>query len=85
MALKINETCDACGRCLPACPQDAIRATGDGYAIDRTLCSECVGVHAEPQCEAVCRMDACVHDDDHPEREQALLARARAKGPSTGG
>ncbi len=81
MALKINEACDACGTCVPECPQEAITPTKDGYAIDRARCSECVGVHAEPQCEAVCQMHACVNDDDHPEREQALLARARAEHP----
>ena len=38
-------------------------------------CTECVGFHEEPQCAAVCPVDCCVPDPDHPETEKELLGK----------
>jgi pyruvate formate lyase activating enzyme len=41
----LKHECSQCGRCVDVCPQDAIRLSDKGHAIDRTacdLCAECV-------------------------------------------
>ena len=38
-------------------------------------CTECQGFHDEPQCAAVCPVDAIHVDEDNPETEEQLLAK----------
>lgn len=45
------------------------------YYIVTDKCTECNGFHEEPQCAAVCPVDCCVDDPDHPETEDELLAK----------
>lgn len=45
------------------------------YYIVTEKCTECNGFHEEPQCAAVCPVDCCVDDPDHPETEEVLLAK----------
>ncbi|MBN3583511.1 4Fe-4S dicluster domain-containing protein [Algoriphagus aestuarii] len=45
------------------------------YYIVTDKCTECNGFHEEPQCAAVCPVDCCVDDPDHPESEEELLAK----------
>ncbi|SHO59440.1 4Fe-4S dicluster domain-containing protein [Algoriphagus zhangzhouensis] len=45
------------------------------YYIVTDKCTECNGFHEEPQCAAVCPVDCCVDDPDHPETEEQLLAK----------
>ncbi|MBB6325219.1 ferredoxin [Algoriphagus iocasae] len=45
------------------------------YYIVTDKCTECNGFHEEPQCAAVCPVDCCVDDPDHPETEEVLLAK----------
>ena len=45
------------------------------YFIVTQKCTECVGFHEEPQCAAVCPVDCCVPDPDHPEEEAVLLEK----------
>ncbi len=40
MAYVINDTCSACGTCLPECPSEAI-SEGDIYVIDPDKCIDC--------------------------------------------
>ena len=47
----------------------------DYYYIVPDKCTECVGVHDEPQCAAVCPVDCCVDDPDVRETEEQLLAK----------
>lgn len=47
----------------------------DVYYIVTDKCTECIGFHDEPQCAAVCPVDCCVDDPDHPETEEALLGK----------
>lgn len=45
------------------------------YYIVTDKCTECNGFHEEPQCAAVCPVDCCVDDPDHPETEEELLKK----------
>lgn len=45
------------------------------YYIVPDKCTECKGFHEEPQCAAVCPVDCCVPDPDHPETEDYLLQK----------
>mgnify|MGYP001140500736 CR=1 FL=1 len=89
MALKIIDTCINCGVCEPECPNKSIYGAGtewelfdkthaplsnDFYYIVPEKCTECVGFHDEPQCVAVCPVDACVLDEKYPETKDQLLA-----------
>jgi ferredoxin len=51
----------------------------DLYEIKAEACTECVGFHGEPQCAAVCPVDAC--HVDPAEAEAALIARAKQLHP----
>lgn len=82
MALKITEDCNNCKACEPECPNTAITQGDDIFEINPDACTECVGFHAEPQCAAVCPVDACVADGAHVEDKGALLAKAKRLHPS---
>ena len=62
MAYKIIDECIACGACAEECPNDAISEGDEIFVIDPALCTECVGseFEGEPNCAAVCAVDACV-------------------------
>lgn len=47
----------------------------DYYYITPEKCTECMGFHEEPQCAAVCPVDACVPDPDRRESEEVLLGK----------
>ncbi len=55
MAYVIDETCIACGTCLPECATDAI-SEGDIYVIDADACIDC----------GACA-DVCPTESIHPE------------------
>jgi ferredoxin len=80
VATIITDECINCGVCEPECPNGAIDdGSGEGldfYYIDPTLCTECVGFHGEEACQEVCPVDCCIPDEDIPETEEVLLARA---------
>ena len=69
MSLLINDECINCDVCEPECPNSAITQGDEIYEIDPNLCTECVGHFDEPQCAAVCPVDACVPDPDHPKKQ----------------
>ncbi|MEK6704647.1 MAG: YfhL family 4Fe-4S dicluster ferredoxin [Bdellovibrionota bacterium] len=81
MSYKITADCNNCGACEPECPNNAITAGDDIYIINADLCTECVGFHATPQCAAVCPVESCVTDPDHPESESDLLTKAKKIHP----
>lgn len=47
----------------------------DFYYIVPDKCTECTGFHEEPQCVAVCPVDACVADPDYRETKEVLLGK----------
>ncbi len=49
----------------------------DTFYIVTEKCTECVGFHEEPQCAAVCPVDCCVLDLDHPETKEELIEKKR--------
>lgn len=51
MAYRIEDSCIACGSCIPECPVDAIEE-GDIYVIDPELCTDC------GSCASVCPTDS---------------------------
>ncbi|MCL2320914.1 MAG: 4Fe-4S binding protein [Oscillospiraceae bacterium] len=55
MAYKIQDTCIACGTCLPECPVGAI-SEGPIYAIDQDTCISCGA------CASVCPVEAPVEE-----------------------
>jgi len=66
MAYMITDECIACGACETECPVEASSEGDVIYVIDANVCVECVGYFDESQCAAVCPVDCCVPDPDHP-------------------
>ena len=60
MALTIIDDCINCDVCVPECPNEAISAGEEFFAIDGAKCTECVGYFDAPQCIEVCPIDAIV-------------------------
>lgn len=60
MAMKILDTCIACGACVPECPVNAIAEGDPIYTIDPDKCVECQGYFDSPQCVSVCPVDCIV-------------------------
>ena len=75
MALIITDECINCDVCEPVCPNGAIRAGAQIYEIDPRRCTECVGHHAEPQCQVVCPVSCIPPDPAQRESPAQLLAK----------
>ncbi len=66
MAVRITDVCISCDACLDECPTEAIvddedNPTGeDIYYVDPEKCSECVGDHDSPACQAACPTEECI-------------------------
>lgn len=73
MAYKIvSSQCTACSACEPECPNVAIREKNGTFVIDPKKCTECIGHNDEPQCVAVCPVDAtCIIDKAYPRYQLA--------------
>ncbi len=54
MTYTISRSCNGCGSCRPQCPTGAIKVEGKQHWIDGTLCNQCDGYYAEPQCVVYC-------------------------------
>ena len=76
MAVRITDLCISCDACLDECPTESIvneddNPTGeDIYYVDPSTCSECIGDHDTPACQAACPTDGCIvwdlpYDDAH--------------------
>lgn len=62
MAYRIDASiCTGCGSCEFECPNGAIKAKGDVFAINPDKCTECKGKFDAPQCVAACPADAIFH------------------------
>lgn len=66
MSVIINDTCITCDACLQNCPVDAIvddsnNPTGESrYYVQPEKCVECVDIHDDPQCAAICPSIGCI-------------------------
>ena len=76
MATYITSDCINCGACEPECPNEAISEGDEIYLIDPELCTECVGFYDHEACQAVCPVECCLPDPQHPENEASLIERA---------
>ena len=76
MATYITDDCINCGACEPECPNNAITEGEEIYVIDPNLCAECVGDNDDEACQAVCPVECCLPDPNHPEEEAALAQKA---------
>ncbi|EKE87076.1 4Fe-4S binding protein [Idiomarina xiamenensis] len=56
--IVINEVCINCDMCVPECPTEAIGMGPQHYQIEQNLCVECEGYYPQPNCYAVCPIDA---------------------------
>ncbi|SBT07905.1 Ferredoxin-like protein in nif region [Candidatus Accumulibacter aalborgensis] len=63
MALQITDACLNCWACADVCPNDAIALADPHFLIDERKCTECLGDHAEPQCAAICPIEAAIVDE----------------------
>ena len=79
MALKITDTCINCGVCLPECPNGAIEEGEEIFVIRARKCTECIGVHNEPQCQSLCPIPDCiiVNPNRQETQEQLLDKKSR--------
>jgi len=75
MAYLISDECINCGACEPECPNQAVSAGDERYAINPDKCTQCVGHFDEPQCAAVCPVDSCKPDPNRPESREELMAK----------
>ncbi|TCS81850.1 DUF362 domain-containing protein [Pectinatus cerevisiiphilus] len=68
MSYKITETCHACGKCCRRCPVQAIKKSGNIYAIDLTICIGC------GECAAICPFNAiaAVDGSNVPSKDRLL-------------
>lgn len=66
MAVKITDTCIACGSCIDECPVNAIldddnNPNNDGcYFVQPDKCVECKGHNDNPACADACPTDGCI-------------------------
>lgn len=81
MALMITDACISCSVCEPECPNDAISEGGEIYVIDPDRCTECVGFHDKPACQAVCPVECCLPDPDHQETMEELQEKVKGLHP----
>ena len=81
MALTITDECISCAACESECPNEAITEGDDIFVIETAKCTECVGFHDEPACNAVCPVECCVPDPDNKEDKDQLLAKAKQLHP----
>ena len=75
MALMITDQCINCDVCEPECPNAAISAGEEYYVIDPLKCTECVGHHAEPQCQKVCPVDCIPLNPEVVETKEQLFQK----------
>lgn len=79
MSMLITDECIECGVCEPECPNGAIMYGDARFFVRRGLCTECFGVHDEPQCRMLCPVDgAVIRDPENPENDEQLARKVKS-------
>ena len=66
MSVRITDLCISCDACLEECPTGSIvndddNPTGeDMFYVNPATCTECIGDHDTPACQAACPTDDCI-------------------------
>jgi len=66
MAVRITDLCISCDVCLGECPTKSIvdakeNPTGENYYyVHPETCTECIGDHNSPACQAACPISDCI-------------------------
>ena len=66
MSVIIDHTCITCNACIEVCPVNAISDDSNNplgnpyYYVHPEKCVECVGIHEDPQCAAICPSIGCI-------------------------
>lgn len=66
MSVRINDLCISCDACLDECPTSSIVDADDNptgeeyYYIHPETCTECIGDHDTPACQAACPIEDCI-------------------------
>ena len=66
MAVRITDLCISCDACLDECPTSSIVDADDNpteedmYYVNPATCTECIGDHDSPACQAACPTDGCI-------------------------
>ena len=79
MSLIITDECINCDVCEPECPNEAIVMGEEHYVIRQGRCTECVGVHDEPQCRRLCPIEGCIVVNAARGETRAQLERKAAR------
>jgi NAD-dependent dihydropyrimidine dehydrogenase PreA subunit len=64
MPSEINDKCNLCGACLPACPTASILKGGRTFVVDSDTCTDCL------LCAPVCPVDAVVNPRLPPKKKK---------------
>ncbi|MDR2788112.1 MAG: YfhL family 4Fe-4S dicluster ferredoxin [Candidatus Accumulibacter sp.] len=75
MSLIISDECINCDVCEAECPNGAISQGDEIYAIDPSMCTECVGHYDTQQCVEVCPVDCISKDPAYAESNEQLWAK----------
>lgn len=66
MSVIIDNSCITCNACIEVCPVNAISDDEHNplgnpyYYVHPEKCVECVGIHEDPQCAAICPSIGCI-------------------------
>lgn len=66
MAVRITDLCISCDVCLDECPTGSIvnaknNPTDENYYyVNPATCTECIGDHSSPACQAACPIGDCI-------------------------
>ncbi|WP_432453332.1 ferredoxin [Agarivorans sp. QJM3NY_29] len=64
MALTITQACIGCFACKEVCPNNAVKASEQGFSIVAHRCNECANNVHGPQCAQICPVETAITDSE---------------------